>query len=117
VEIRQLGGAFTGTDPQADAIGGRDAGFLAFVVGAPVPELFTTAVPAAANAVLDPLSPWTLRGPQINFSPDNNDAQALSSSWPTQTYQRLLCLKARYDPTDVFRFGALPPGSCEPELG
>ena len=63
------------------------------------------------------LSPWTLRGPQANFASDGNDVTALSTSWPAPVYNRLLQLKTRYDPADVFRFGAVRAGESPPELG
>ncbi|MBE1490823.1 FAD-binding oxidoreductase [Plantactinospora soyae] len=110
VEIRQLGGVMAATPRLADAISGRDAGYVVIIAGVPEPDLFGTEIPAAAARVLDALSPWTLRGPQANFSNDVNDGATMTSTWEEAIRRRLVQIKTSYDPADVFRFGAHRPG-------
>jgi hypothetical protein len=109
IELRQLGGAF-GTMPHLpDAVSGRDAAYVLTFLAEGVSDLFTTAVPAAMERIRDALAPWILRGPQVNFTSDNNDAAALANSWQQPTHRRLIRIKTAYDPADVFRFGAFHP--------
>ena len=110
VEIRQLGGAMAATPRVPDAISGRAAAYIVIIAGVPAPNLFGTEVPAAAAQVLDALAPWTLRGPEANFSNDVNDGATMPSTWEEPTRRRLVRIKTAYDPTDAFRFGAHRPG-------
>ncbi|MER6825415.1 FAD-binding oxidoreductase [Streptosporangium sp. NPDC000563] len=109
VELRHLGGAL-GREPHLpNAVGGRDAAFSLLVIGAPVPELLDTVVPAVGGAVIDALAPWQTGGTQLNFHGSALAPADLSRAWPEPTLRRLAALKDRYDPTRMFRFGHVVP--------
>nr|BFE87427.1 FAD-binding oxidoreductase [Planobispora longispora] len=59
VELRQLGGALAREPEEPNAVGGRDAAFCLLVIGAPVPELMDTVVPACVQATVEALAPWS----------------------------------------------------------
>ncbi|KAA9380785.1 FAD-binding oxidoreductase [Microbispora cellulosiformans] len=109
VEIRQLGGALAREPRQPNAVGGRDAAFSLLAVGAPVPELMETAVPAAVRAVTEAAAPWGTGGTQINFQGGALAPEEISRAWPAETLRRLAKLREVYDPANLFRFGHVVP--------
>ncbi|MEV4375395.1 FAD-binding oxidoreductase [Streptosporangium sp. NPDC049644] len=109
VELRQLGGALGREPRRPNAVGGRDAAFGVMVIGAPVPELLDTVVPAVGGAVLGSLTPWLTGGTQLNFHGAMLAPEDLARAWPEPTLRRLIALKDHYDPARVFRFGHVVP--------
>ncbi|WP_127782150.1 FAD-binding oxidoreductase [Rhodococcus sp. X156] len=101
VELRHLGGALRHEPAGGNAVGGRQAEYLVSVLGVPVPELFATAVPAAADALLAGLGRYDC-GTQLNFHGPVDDAHPLSDAWPPAVHARLTELRHRLDPTGTF---------------
>jgi FAD/FMN-containing dehydrogenase len=67
-------------------------------------------VPAAVEAVIGGLAPYSTGGTLVNFHGIPGDAADRARPWPAETYTRLRQVKAAYDPADMFRFGhAIPP--------
>nr|WP_042178740.1 FAD-binding oxidoreductase [Kibdelosporangium sp. MJ126-NF4]CEL13391.1 probable oxidoreductase [Kibdelosporangium sp. MJ126-NF4]CTQ99080.1 probable oxidoreductase [Kibdelosporangium sp. MJ126-NF4] len=93
VELRHLGGALA--TPAANAVGDRDAAYLATVTTL-APDADT---PAAHEALFTALAPWTSGGRFRNFLTD--PAEARHPRWVHE-------LKARLDPAG--RFGVLAEG-------
>lgn len=102
VEIRRLGGRLRHAPEGGDAVGGRDAEYSLFIVGAPVLELIDTVVPLVGGGVIAALRPWASGGTQANFhgaiTADNPEARA----WPEPVYARIQEIRRRVDPAGVF---------------
>lgn len=109
VELRQLGGALAREPKEPNAVGGRDGAFSLLVLGAPVPELMETAVPAAVRAVADAAAPWWTGGALLNFQGGALAPQRIARVWQEETLVRLSRLRDVYDPADLFRFGHVVP--------
>ncbi|MEV4327659.1 FAD-binding oxidoreductase, partial [Microbispora rosea] len=109
VELRQLGGALARQPKEPNAVGGRDGAFTLLAIGAPVPELMDTAVPAAVRAVIEALAPWSTGGALINFQGGALAPEQISRAWPQETLRRLAKLREVYDPANLFRFGHVVP--------
>ncbi|MGI5489080.1 FAD-binding oxidoreductase [Microtetraspora malaysiensis] len=109
VELRQLGGALAREPKEPNAVGGRDAAFSLLVIGAPVPELMESAVPAAIGAVVEAAAPWSTGGTMINFQGSALTSEQLSRAWPEPVLARLAELRDRFDPANLFRFGHVVP--------
>ncbi|MET0467793.1 MAG: FAD-binding oxidoreductase [Aeromicrobium sp.] len=103
IEVRQLGGALARTPVVPNAVGGRHAACALHVVGAPVPELLTTVVPAAITALFGALAPWT-DGAQVNFIGNANAPEELATCWPEDVRARLATVRDTYDPSGVFPY-------------
>lgn len=106
VEIRRLGGAL-GRAPEIDnAVGGRDAAYGIHVVGAPVPELLDTVIPAVIGGIFAAVGEWATGSTQVNFVGRANGADALRSAWDPDVRSRLDEVRRRHDPKRRFPFGS-----------
>ncbi|HET7725238.1 MAG TPA: FAD-binding oxidoreductase [Propionibacteriaceae bacterium] len=111
VELRLLGGALGRPAAVPNAVAGRGGAFSVFVLGPAVPGL-EEAVPAAGHAALDALRADTAATRLVNFLGEDTSPEAVSLAWTDEDRARLVALKARYDPYNLFRTGhALPPGA------
>jgi hypothetical protein len=71
VELRLLGGALAGA--RSDAVGGRDAAYSVFAVGALMPPIADAVMPAIERLV-GALAPWSTGGSMVNFHGVPGDA-------------------------------------------
>jgi hypothetical protein len=112
-ELRHASGAIAHVDPTANAIGNRDAQ-LYFQVGGmtPTPEA-RAAVEAYIGQYKGELRPHLRGGVYLNFMMGNEARQRARDAYLPGSYQRLLELKARYDPENMFRYSYQ---LVEPEL-
>jgi FAD/FMN-containing dehydrogenase len=106
VEMRLMGGAL-GRE-RDDAVGGRDAAYTLFGVGALMPPI-ADAVPGAIAALMEAGAPWSSGGSMVNFHGVPGDAADRARAWPPQTFERLRRAKATYDPGNLFRSGHAVP--------
>jgi FAD/FMN-containing dehydrogenase len=106
VELRLLGGALAGD--RTDAVGGGDAAYSMFAVGALMPPI-AEAVPPAIRGVVGALAPWSTGGTMVNFHGVPGDAADRARAWPPATFERLQRAKASYDPANLLRFGHAVP--------
>lgn len=102
VEIRRCGGRLHRAPAEGDAVGGRDAEYSLFIVGAPVPELLDTVIPAVGGAVVAALTPWATGRTQANFHGVITETNPESRAWPEAVYQRIVEVRRRVDPQGVF---------------
>ena len=103
VELRHLGGALARQPVVPAAVAGREAAYLAFVVGLLTPAL-ATEVPAAGRSVLAALAPWSAGTSNLNFLGPATP-ERLAAAWTADDHRRLLAVKDAVDPSNVFRVG------------
>jgi FAD/FMN-containing dehydrogenase len=103
-ELRHAGGAISRVATDANAISNRDATFYMQTSGlVPTPEIYT-AVKAAISQYKEALKP-TLKGAvYLNFMKGHEAAQRAKDAYRPDAYEKLLALKAKYDPRNMFRF-------------
>ena len=100
VEVRHLGGAAATRSPDHGVLDAIDQPFLAFTFGlAPDPESMA-AVDGHVRRLLGALGPWDSGRRYLNFAESRMDPRSI---FPTETYERFERVKARYDPTGMFR--------------
>jgi FAD/FMN-containing dehydrogenase len=102
VEVRLMGGALA--LERDDAVGGRDAAYTLFGVGALMPPI-ADAVPGAVAALMAAGAPWSTGGTMVNFHGVPGDAADRARAWSPKTLERLQRAKATYDPGNLFRVG------------
>jgi hypothetical protein len=114
LELRQLGGALARPPADLSPIGRRDSKFTMMGIGAtPTPEV-DKAVQAHLAYVAEDMRPYETGATFLNFL-DLNGASAdrVRAAYLPEDWERLVALKDRYDPYDVFRFNRnIPPSSA-----
>jgi hypothetical protein len=108
VELRRLGGALARPAAVPNAVGGRDAAYALHIVGAPVPELLETVVPAVIRSAFAAVDPGGDARTQINFVGAANGEDGWERAWTPATIERLREVRHRHDPRGLFRL----PGSA-----
>src|SRR3954447_14898116 len=104
-EIRHMGGALARQPLVPNAVAGRNGAFSLFVVGPGVPGV-VEAVQAAGARVIEALTPWHSTGRLFNFLGTTDDGSAaVASAFTADAAARLLELKDRFDPHNIFRHG------------
>ena len=98
--LGRLGGAFGDVPEDATALGGRSAEWL-FHCYAVWTEPNDAGHIAWARATEKALRPWTMPGMALNFMNDITDAR-VRATFGSQKYQRLVDLKQRWDPSNMF---------------
>jgi FAD/FMN-containing dehydrogenase len=106
VELRLMGGALASA--RSDAVGGRDAAYAMFAVGALMPPIADAVLPAV-RAIVAAMGPWSTGGSMVNFHGIPGDAADRARPWPATTFERLQRAKASYDPANLLRFGHAVP--------
>jgi hypothetical protein len=98
--LGRLGGAFGDVPEDATALGGRSAEWL-FHCYAVWTEGDDRRHVAWARNTEEALRPWAMTGMALNFMSDIDDARVRTTFGPSK-YQRLVELKRRWDPDNVF---------------
>jgi hypothetical protein len=105
VELRQLGGALSRPAPVPNAVPGRDAQYALLVLGAMSPEV-GEAVPRLCASVVDSVAEWTTGGALATFLGAAAGTPAkVGAAYPPDVLTRLLAVKDRWDPDNMFRYG------------
>ena len=103
VEVRQLGGALARQPEAPNAVPGRGAAYSIFALGGLMPEI-AEAVPAAADRVIEALTPWRDGGALANMVGNISPHETLAI-YGREADERLMIMKLGWDPANVFRFG------------
>jgi FAD/FMN-containing dehydrogenase len=114
LEIRQLGGALTRPPSDLSPMGRSDARFLMNGVGAtPTPEA-AGAVQAYLAYLAESVNPYRTGTSYVNFLDlDGATPERVRASYSPEDWQRLVSLKDRYDPNNLFRFNRnIPPSGA-----
>jgi FAD/FMN-containing dehydrogenase len=105
VEVRQLGGALARQPAVPNAVAGRDGTFSVWLLGIRTPETEPFLVQTGERLSRD-LQPWATGTALLNFLGDATTPEQVGAAWPAADLARLLDVKHRVDPTNVFRFGS-----------
>ena len=104
VEIRPLGGALARAGELPDAVSGRDAAFLLFLLGFKMPPV-AEAVAASISGVLAEMAPHSTGYTLVNFHGEPGDEADRARAWSPAVYERMRAAKSSYDPGNLLRFG------------
>jgi hypothetical protein len=100
IEVRQLGGAFAAQTAERCACTLADARFAVYEVGMVMSPEMGAAVERGLGDVKSALAPWGAGRGTPNFAEGPSTS---SSLFPPEVYERLQAVRARYDPTGLFR--------------
>jgi FAD/FMN-containing dehydrogenase len=102
IHIQHFGGAVARVGDDESAFGNRSAQYVLNVIArSPSAEGFEDNI-AWARGTTQALAPVSRDAAYVNFMGDAND-QRLRASYGDAKYERLVALKRRYDPTNLFR--------------
>jgi FAD/FMN-containing dehydrogenase len=101
VQVRVLGGAIARVPADATAYAHRDAGLLVAVIAAGYDPARTPEVAAWAERLAAAIAPDPV-GAYVNFLGDEGEAR-VRAAYGEATWTRLLEVKRRWDPTNLFR--------------
>ena len=102
IHVHHFGGAVARVGDADTAFGGRSAEYVLNVIArTPEAEGFDTNV-AWARETVEAMAPVSRAGAYTNFMGDAGD-ERLRATYGDEKYERLVALKRRYDPTNVFR--------------
>jgi FAD/FMN-containing dehydrogenase len=118
LEIRHLGGALGREPARPSAIGHRDSRFIMMGIGAtPTPEV-AGRVRTHLAYVAETMRPFTTGATYVNFLDlDEASPEMVRAAYSPEVWERLVELKDRYDPENVFRFNRNIPPSGARERG
>lgn len=113
-EIRHLGGALASVSEDAMAISLRDVNFSVFMM-ATAPEASMLEISARSmEKIMQILKPNASVQAIYNFLEDNDVSfERTRAAFTPENYRRLVALKDKYDPGNVFRFNNNIPPSRE----
>ncbi|MET7669462.1 FAD-binding oxidoreductase [Micromonospora luteifusca] len=110
VELRHLGGAYARPPAVPNAVGGRDAAFslssMSLAAGADL-----DALRAAHDGLHERMRPWRTAGGLLNFlGVQDATVGTVRAAFDAADYDRLIAVKATYDPDNLFRVNHnIPP--------
>ena len=114
LELRHLGGALARPPADLSPIGRRDSKFIMFGVGAtPTPEV-AQLVQANLARLAEEMRPYETGATYLNFLElDGASPERVRAAYSPEDWERLVELKDRYDPDNLFRFNRnIPPSSA-----
>jgi FAD/FMN-containing dehydrogenase len=105
IETRHLGGATTRTRGAGNAYAHRDVQFISLMVAAAFDPARDTVVQRYLDAAGSTLAAYKTGQVYLNFLHDSDlTAARVRAGYPPEVYARLVALKDRYDPANMFRF-------------
>ena len=109
VIVFELGGAVARVPEEACAYSGRSAGFAVNINGVWEPGADGSAERAWTRDLFEALAPHASGGVYVNFL-GNEGEERVRAAYGAVKYERLVELKTRYDPENVFRLNQnIPP--------
>ena len=102
LHLHHCGGAMARVPAAATAFAHRNAAYVLNIIArSPDREGFPEHV-GWARATHQAVDPWTTGGAYVNFTSESG-ADKVQASYPPDTYARLVAVKDRYDPTNLFQ--------------
>jgi len=104
VEVRHVGGALARQPEDAMPFGFRSPWFISVLAAAPTPQMLDAAKRSVA-ALFEALKPALTGEVLINgVDAANTGARLTRAAYSEANYRKLVALKEKYDPANVFRF-------------
>lgn len=100
--IMHLGGAATDVPLEATAVGHRNAEFVMAIQAAWEDPAESALHIGWARDFFHDVQPYSSGNGYINFQTDDEGDDRVRQSYPTEVYERLVTVKDRYDPTNMF---------------
>ena len=115
LELRQLGGALSRPPADLNPMGRSDARFLLNGIGATFGPEMAQAVQAYLAHVAETVRPHASGTQYVNFMDlDGATPERVKAAYSREDWERLVGLKDRRDPENLFRFNRnIPPSSAE----
>jgi FAD/FMN-containing dehydrogenase len=115
IELRQLGGALSRPPADLNPMGRSDARFLLNGIGATFGPEMAQAVQAYLAHVAETVRPHASGTQYVNFMDlDGATPERVKAAYSQEDWERLVGLKDRRDPENLFRFNRnIPPSSAE----
>jgi FAD/FMN-containing dehydrogenase len=105
LELRQLGGALTRTADRLSTMGKGDSRFIMNGIGPAFTPEMAQGVVAYLARVAEATRPFQTGDTYVNFMElDGASAERVKAAHTPEDWERLVALKDRYDPENVFRF-------------
>ncbi len=109
--LEQVGGAVRRVDADETAFAHRDADFNLIIVSLWPDPMTTEANVRWARDLWDAVQPWATEGVYVNYLGEE-ETDRVRAAYGEEKYHRLAALKAKYDPTNLFRFNQnINPGT------
>jgi len=112
-DLHHMGGAYGRVAEDATAFPSRAAQYWLNVYGFWSDAADDTAMTAWVKGCSDTMSPYAMAGEYVNFlgSDDSSTLQKALKTYGPEKLERLIALKRRYDPGNLFRINHnIPPG-------
>jgi FAD/FMN-containing dehydrogenase len=110
VEVRQLGGALERNPERLNPLGSGKARYSLNAIGATFSPEMKQPVKTHLARLAKATRPYQTSETFLNFMEVEPTLQRVRASYPTQDWQRLVTLKDKYDPKNLFRFNRnIPP--------
>jgi hypothetical protein len=111
LELRQLGGALERTADRLSSMGAGDSRFIMNGVGPAFTPEMAEGVVAFLKGVAEATRPFQTGDTYVNFMElDGASTERVRAAYAPEDYERLVALKDRYDPNNLFRFNRnIPP--------
>jgi hypothetical protein len=111
LEMRHLGGALSRAPGRPSPIGSGDARFSMNGVGPAFTPEMARGVKTYLERFFEATRPYQTGDTYVNFMElDGAAEERVRSAYPPEDYERLVALKDRYDPENLFRFNRnIPP--------
>jgi FAD/FMN-containing dehydrogenase len=103
-ELRHAGGAIAHANPNAKAVGNRDANFYFTIGGLAFTPEIRTAMVEYIRQYKAALRPYLHGGIYLNFTGSNEAHARVRDAYSPQSYERLVALKKKVDPQNLFRY-------------
>jgi hypothetical protein len=105
LEIRQLGGALSRTADRLSTMGKGDSKFIMNGVGPAFTPEMAEGVMAYLTRVAQATRPFQTGDTYVNFMElEGASPERVKAAYAPEEYERLVALKDRYDPQNLFRF-------------
>ncbi len=105
LELRQIGGALTRTADRLSTMGKGDSRFIMNGIGPAFTPEMAEGVVAYLARVAEATRPFQTGDTYVNFMElDGASAERVKAAHTPEDWERLVALKDRYDPENVFRF-------------
>jgi FAD/FMN-containing dehydrogenase len=110
VELRLLGGALQRDAKNIKLLGNGSARFSMNVLGAIVKPEMADAISAHLTRLADATRPYQTGENFINFVETSPAVDRVRAAYTAEDWERLVALKTKYDPKNIFRFNRnIPP--------